>query len=185
MQAFDLAPQVSQIMAQPTDLVAAGAGPESAVRLVHELRRQGYTGRLIAGSTISDPELPRLMGRAGNGTVIPTSFYGDLNERTRSFDAEFIRRAKEAGIARSAAAQFDAATYDIVMIYAAAMKAGKVTGDPAKVVEERTIIRDQLRKMKDFPALEGPISYGANGDALKPVYVIEMQDGKWTSIRRN
>ncbi len=60
-----------------------------------------------------------------------------------------------------------------------------VTGDPAKLAEERTIIRDQLRKMKDFPALEGPLSYGANGDALKLVYVLEMQDGKWTSIRKN
>ena len=36
--------------------------------------------------------------------------------------------------------------------------------------------------MKNFPALEGPISFGSNGDALKPVYVIQMQDGKWTLI---
>ena len=36
--------------------------------------------------------------------------------------------------------------------------------------------------MKDFPALEGPISFGANGDALKPVYVIELKDGKWNLL---
>ena len=36
--------------------------------------------------------------------------------------------------------------------------------------------------MKDFPALEGPISFGKNGDALKPVYIIEMKDGKWNLI---
>ena len=36
--------------------------------------------------------------------------------------------------------------------------------------------------MKDFPALEGPISFGKNGDALKPVYVIELNDGKWNLI---
>ena len=35
--------------------------------------------------------------------------------------------------------------------------------------QERTAIRDSLRAMKDFPALEGPISFGKNGDALKPV----------------
>ena len=36
--------------------------------------------------------------------------------------------------------------------------------------------------MKDFPALEGTISFGKNGDALKPAYVIEMNDAKWNLI---
>jgi branched-chain amino acid transport system substrate-binding protein len=178
-QAFDMAAQVSQLMQQPTDLVGVGAGPEAAVRLAQEMRRQGHKGRLVAGSTIADPELPRLMGKAGDGTVIPTAFYADLNDRSKKFEAEFLRRAKAAGIDRSASAQFDAATYDIVLMYAEAMKNGKVTGDPSKLAAERTAIRDELKKMKDFPALEGPISFGADGDALKPVYIIEMQDGKW------
>src|SRR5271157_849906 len=50
-QAFDLSAQVSQLKASPTDLVGVGAGPEVAARLVQELRRQGDTGRLVAGST--------------------------------------------------------------------------------------------------------------------------------------
>jgi branched-chain amino acid transport system substrate-binding protein len=36
--------------------------------------------------------------------------------------------------------------------------------------------------MKDFPALEGSISFGANGDALKPAYVIEMKDSRWNLL---
>jgi len=178
-QAFDLAPQVSQLVATPTDLVGVGSGPEAATRLVQELRRQGHNGRLVAGSTIADPELPRLMGAAGDRTTIPTTFYGALDDRTKKFEAEFIQRAKAAGIDRTAAAQFDAATYDIVLIYAQAMKTAQVIGDPAKLAAERTAIRDELRKMKDFLALEGPISFGTIGDAVKPAYVIEMKDSKW------
>jgi branched-chain amino acid transport system substrate-binding protein len=181
-QSFDFAAQVSQLKAEPTDLIGVGSGPEAATRLVQELRRQGDTSRLVAGSTISDPELPRLMGSAGDGTTIPTTFYGGQDDHTRKFEAEFIKRAKVEGIERTAAAQFDAATYDIVLIYAEAMRKGKVTGDPARLADERTIIRDQLRTMKDFPALEGPISFGSNGDALKPVYVLEMKDSKWTLL---
>ncbi|MEZ5890194.1 MAG: ABC transporter substrate-binding protein [Xanthobacteraceae bacterium] len=181
-QAFDLAPQASQLAANKTDLVAIGSGPESAAKLAHELRRQNDNSRLIAGSTISDPELPRLMGAAGNGTVIPTAYYAGLNDKTKAFDAEFVKRARAEGIDRSGAAQFDASTYDIVMIFAKAMKEGKVTGDPAKLASERTVIRDEIRNMKDFPALEGPISFGKNGDALKPVYVVEMQNSKWTLL---
>jgi len=181
-QAFDLAPQVSQLVATPTDLIGIGSGPEPAVRLAQELRRQGGKARLVAGSTIADPELPRLMGAAGDGTTIPTAFYSGLDDRTKAFEAEFVKRAKAAGIDRSAAAQFDAATYDIVLIYAQAMKTANISGDPAKLAAERTAIRDELRKMKDFPALEGPISFGSNGDALKPAYIIEMKDGKWNLL---
>jgi branched-chain amino acid transport system substrate-binding protein len=181
-QAFDLAPQVSQLVAQPTDLLGIGSGPETAVRLVQELRRQGGKARPVAGSTIADPELPRLMGVAGNGTVIPTAFYANLNDGTRKFEAEFLKRTKAAGIDRTASSQFDAASYDIVLIYAAAMKATNVTGDSANLANERSAIRDELRKMKDFPALEGAISFGKNGDALKPAYVIEMNDAKWNLI---
>lgn len=181
-QAFDLAPQVSQLKSQPTDLIGVGSGPEPATRLAQELRRQGHTGRIVAGSTIADPELPRLMGKAGDGTVIPTAFYAELNDRTRKFEQEFLKRAKAAGVDRSASSQFDAATYDIVLMYAEAMKRAKVTADPSRLAAERTAIRDELRKMKDFPALEGPISFGENGDALKPVYIIEMKDSKWTLL---
>jgi branched-chain amino acid transport system substrate-binding protein len=181
-QAFDLATQVSQLKAQPTDLIGIGSGPEPAVRLAQELRRQGHAGRLVAGSTIGDSELARRMGNDGNGTVIPSTFYSGVSDKAKKFEDELVKRAKAAGIERSAASQFEAATYDIVQFYAHAMKEAKVSGDPGKLAAERTAIRDTLRAMQPYPALEGPISFGKNGDALKPVYIIEMQGGRWNLI---
>ncbi len=181
-QAFDLSAQVSQLKSEPTDLIAVGAGPEAAIRLVQELRRQGDQGRVVAGSTVGDSELARRMGKDGNGTVIPTTFHSDISDKARKFEEELIKRTKAIGIERSSASQFEAATYDIVMLYAYAMKKTNATGDPSKLASERTSIRDELRAMKDFPALEGPISFGKNGDALKTVYIIEMQDGRWNLI---
>jgi len=181
-QAFDLSAQVSQLKSEPTDLVGVGSGPEPAVRLAQEMRRQGVKGRLVAGSTVGDSELAKRMGNDGNGTVIPSTFYSGASPAAKKFEAEMIKRAKAAGIERSSASQFEAATYDIVQFYAYAMMQAKVTGDPAKLAAERTAIRDALRAMKDFPALEGPISFGQNGDALKPVYIIEMQGGSWKLI---
>jgi branched-chain amino acid transport system substrate-binding protein len=181
-QAFDLSAQVSQLKASPTDLIGVGSGPEAAIRLAQELRRQGHNGRLVAGSTIADSELAIRMGASGDGTTIPTTFFGGVSDKAKAFEAEFVKRAKAAGIERTAASQFDAAAYDIVLFYAHAMKESKVTGEPAKLAAERTAIRDFLRAMPPYPALEGPISFGKNGDALKPVYIIEMQDGKWNLI---
>ena len=180
--AFDLSAQVAQLKANPTDLVGVGAPPEAAIKLAQEMRRQGHNGRLIAGSTINDPDLPARMGKDGNGTVIPSTFFADLNDQTRKFAAEFAIRAKAAGMERIAAGQFDAATYDIVQYYAWAMKEGKVSGDPKRLAEDRTAIRDALKRMKNFPALEGSVSFGADNDALKPVYVQEIRDGKWVLL---
>jgi len=180
--AFDLSAQVAQLKANPTDLVGVGAPPEAAIKLAQEMRRQGHRGRLIAGSTINDPDLPVRMGKDGNGTIIPSTWFAELNDSTRKFAAEFTRRARAANMERHLAAQFDAATYDIVLYYAWAMREGKVTGDPARLAEERTAIRDALKRMRDFPALEGSVSFGADNDALKPVYVQEMRDGKWVLL---
>lgn len=181
-QAFDMSAQVSQLKGQPTDMIGVGSGPDVAVRLAQELRRQAVKSRLVAGSTIGDSELAKRMGNDGDGTVIPTTFYSGVSDSAKKFEAEMIKRAKAAGIERSGVSQFDAATYDIVLLYAFAMKQANVTGDPAKLAADRTAMRDTLRAMKDYAALEGPISFGKNGDALKPVYVIEMQGARWNLI---
>ena len=152
-------------------------------RALHRVSAGRSHGCFIAASTISGSRAASAHGAVGDGTTIPTAFYGALDDRAKKFEAEFIKRAKAVGIDRTAAAQFDAATYDIVLIYAQAMRTANVTGEPSKLAE-RTAIRDELRKMKDFPALEGPISFGSNGDALKPAYVIEMKDSKWNSSAR-
>ena len=185
LQAFDLSPQVAQLKANPSDLVGLGSPPEAAIKLVQEMRRQGHTGRLIAGSTINVPDLPQRMGKDGNGSVVPSTFFAEQNDATRKFTAEFARRAKAANIEQSLASQFDAATYDIVHYYAWAMKEGKVGGDPKRLAEERVAIRDALHRMKDFPALGGLVSFGDDNDALKPVYVQEVRDGKWLLLERH
>jgi len=182
LAAFDLSAQVSQLKAKPSDLVGMGALPETAVKLAQEMRRQGHTGRIVSGSMIADPELPMRIGKEGSGTVCPTTFFADLNDRTRKFAAEFTRRAKAANMERQLAAQFDAATYDIVQYYAWAMREAKVTGDPKRLADERTAIRDALKRMRNFPALEGAVSFGADNDALKPVYVQELRDGRWVLL---
>jgi branched-chain amino acid transport system substrate-binding protein len=62
------------------------------------------------------------------------------------------------------------------------MKEGKVTGDPKRLAEERTAIRDAMKRMRNYPALEGAVSFGGDNDALKPVYIQEARDGKWVLL---
>lgn len=178
-KAFDLSPQVSQLAQLKADVIGFGAPPEAMINLAKEMKRQGVTGRLIAGTTVADPDLPARFGDAGEGTLIGTTFYEDLNDTARKFTKEFAERATKAGFTRKLPNQQDASSYDIVYLYAEAMKRAKVTGNPAKLAEERSAIRDQLRALKEFPALEGKISFGENGDSIKPIYVIEARGGRW------
>ncbi len=178
-KAFDLSPQVSQLGQMKADVIGFGAPPEASINMAKELKRQGVTGRMIAGTTVADPDLPERFGDSGEGTLIGTPFFNELNDDTRKFSQEFAERAKKVGLTRLIPNQTDASSYDIVLMYAEAMKRAKVTGDVAKLAEERTAIRDQLRALKDFPTIEGKITFGDNGDSIKPVYVIEAHKGHW------
>lgn len=62
------------------------------------------------------------------------------------------------------------------------MREAKVTGAPDKLTGELAAIRDALKRVRDFPALEGAVSFGADNDALKPVYVQEITDAKWALL---
>lgn len=182
VKAFDLSPQVSQIVKANPDIVGLGSPPDAAIKLATELKRQGYTGRVIGGSTFADPDLPRRMAPAGDKMTIGTAYFPDLNARTKAFAAEYAKRAKAAGVARIETNQFDAATYDIVLMYADALRATKATGNPANVAKERAAVRDYLAKLKNFPGLEGDISFDQNREALKPIYIIEAKNGAWTLL---
>ena len=116
--AFDLSPQVSQLAQMKPDIIGLGAPPEAAVNLAKELKRQGVVARVIGGTTVADPDLPQRMEGAGDGMTIGTTFFADLNDRTRAFAKEFGVRAAKAGIARHEPNQQDASAYDIVYLYA-------------------------------------------------------------------
>ncbi|HEY0218944.1 MAG TPA: ABC transporter substrate-binding protein [Afipia sp.] len=184
--AFDLAPQVSQLMQKPTDLIAVGTPPEPLLKLAAELRRQGHKGRMLGGSTVADAELPARMGANGEGTLITATFFSGLDdERTRDFVEKFKAKLKQKGETVMEPNQFDATSYDIVSMYAYAMQKAGVTGEKSKIAAERTAIRDQIRQLKNFPALVGPLSINADGDAIKVIYVLEAKNGKWVLVDRH
>lgn len=180
VKAFDLSPQVSTIVQSKPDTVGIGANPESAIKLAVELHRQGYAGRIVGGTTVADPDLPKRMLPAGNGVTIGTTFFKDFNVTTKAFSAEFEKRAKTAGLSRTEPNQMDAATYGIVYMYADAIAKTKVSG--ANLAKDRAAIRDHLANLKDMPALEGAISFNADRDAIKPIYIIEAKQGVWSLL---
>jgi branched-chain amino acid transport system substrate-binding protein len=59
------------------------------------------------------------------------------------------------------------------------MEKAKVTGDKAKVAEERTAIRDALRGIR-FTGITGENTcFDAARDAELPGFIVEIKDVKW------
>lgn len=183
VSSFDLSAQVSQLMQKPSALIGVGAPSDVLLRFLTELRRQGHKGRILGGSSIADADLPERMGPNGEGTLIGATFYSGMESaRVRSFVDRFKEKLKVNGETGIEPSQFDAASYDIVFMYAEAMRRAKVTGDKAKLAVERTAIRDEMRKMKDFPAIVGNLSMGPEGDVVKTIYILEAKANKWVVV---
>lgn len=180
--AFDLSPQVSKLMQANVDIIGLGSPPEGAINLAKEAQRQGLKSRIIGGATFADPDLPSRMAGAGNGMVVGTTYFPDASEKSRNFASEFAARAKAAGSQRSEPNQMDAASYDIVLLYAEGIKTANLSGEPAKLADERKRLRDALSSIKGFPGIEGALTFNSERDMVKPIYVVEAKDGKWSLI---
>jgi branched-chain amino acid transport system substrate-binding protein len=178
---FDLAPQVAQIVARNPDVVALAATPDGAGKVLKELKRQGFKGRVIGSQIFADPNSLELFGEDADGMLIVAGFWWDRNDATRAFTAKFAEENARRGLSQKKIPHHtDAQGYDTVYLLKQAMEAAGVTGDPAKLAAERTAIRDAIKGIR-FTGITGENTcFDAAGDAELPGFVIEIRDQKWT-----
>jgi branched-chain amino acid transport system substrate-binding protein len=74
----------------------------------------------------------------------------------------------------------DANAYDVVYLLKQVIEQAAVTGDPAKLTQERTAIRDALKSVR-FSWITGDNTcFDRERDAELPGFVIEIKDLKWS-----
>ena len=168
------------IEAKP-DIVAIAALPEPASKLVHELRHQGFTGRIISSQLAADPAIVDLLGTDGDGTLLVASFWKGRTAQSAAFDKTFVAENAKRGIRKLGAHHSDAQTYDAVYLIKDLMEKAHVTGDPAKLVEEREAIVGALKGIR-FSGIIGDDICFTGHDAELPGYIIEIKNGQWTKF---
>ncbi|MBN1367726.1 MAG: ABC transporter substrate-binding protein [Dehalococcoidales bacterium] len=67
-----------------------------------------------------------------------------------------------------------------VKAFATAIEQLNITGDPAKLTEERKAIEDFFWTYKDFEAFGGTFNYGDGGRVVKPLYVYQVINNQFT-----
>jgi branched-chain amino acid transport system substrate-binding protein len=180
-KSFDMSAQAAQILQANPDLVAIAALPESASKVIKELRRQGYKGRIIGSQIFADPNVVELFGPEGDGTLLVAGFWMGRNEASQAFNDKFVEETKKRGIHKLGAHHSDAQAYDTVYLLKQVMEKAGVTGDPAKLEEEREAIVAAMEGVT-FSGILGDNICFAGHDAELPGYIIEIKDGQWTKF---
>jgi branched-chain amino acid transport system substrate-binding protein len=173
---FDLAPQIAQIMNPQADLVCVGSVVEGAVKVITEMRRQGHRGRMVGSGLFADPEIARKLGAVGNGALYAAWFFRNASDRARRFTEQFNAENTARGIQKLSPHHTDASAYDIVHLLAQAAREANITGDRAKLREERAALRDKIKTIR-FTGAIGATFFNQNNDAVLPAYVMEVRDG--------
>ncbi|MEM8665433.1 MAG: ABC transporter substrate-binding protein, partial [Pseudomonadota bacterium] len=178
---FDVAPQIAPVVQAQPDLVAVAGLPENAAKTIRELKRQGFEGRMIGSQIFSDPNILELFGDLAEGTTFMAGFHKDSSPAATEFNEKFIAENADRGIRKLGAHHTDAQSYDAVHLFAKVFEEQGITGDPAKLEEERLAIREGLKDVTFSGVLGENLCFNGN-DAELPGYVITIENGEWTLL---
>ena len=179
--ATDLSPHITKLKGNSPGVLAFAGLPEGTAKVMKELRRQGHTSMLIGSQIFADPDIAKILGPDGEDATYVSWYWWDTNDRTRQFEKKFLDEARKRGVNKSGAHHVDASAYDIVYVYADAMRRAGISGDAAKLKAERTAIRDTLQST-NIDGVIGKICFSRDRDSELPAFIIRIKNGQRTLL---
>jgi branched-chain amino acid transport system substrate-binding protein len=179
---LDVSAQVTKLKSLNPDGVVIGADYSQAITVIREMKRQGLMKPVIGGTPLissailkAAPEIP---------VVAPATFYAGMkNAKAEKFVAELqpLLR-KEAGLPQDIEpSMYDANIYEIVSMYVDAVKTAGITGKAEGLDADRAKVRDYMANLTGYDGLGGPIRFNADGDAVKRFFIVQGENGAWTT----
>lgn len=165
-QTKDFTPTLTKVKGTNPDLLFIAAMYSEAGMITQQLKQINYEVPLLGTSALNNEQLIKLAGPAVEGLYLTNNFYaGTPDAHVQSFVKEF----KEAyGIEPD---QFAAVAYDSLGMLVESLK---------KSGTDRTKLRDELAKIKDYQGVTGKTTFNENRDVLKEMVVMQIKDGKFT-----
>ena len=167
----DFMPLLTKIRSVDPELVFyGGVYPEMAL-LLKQSRKTGLKAPWIGGDGIYDVSLIQLAGAdVAEGTY--STMLG-VDPHTVPTAKDFVSRyeARYGEIGSFSAYAYDAAN----VLIEAARRAGK---------KDREAVLAEMKRMKDFPGILGPINFDEKGDAIgKSVGIFKVESGKFKFLK--
>ncbi len=112
--------------------------------------------------------LRELGGDAVEGALFTAGFYsGDTAEDIQSFVSNYTQKYGDEPD------MFAANAYDSMKIVAQALENQGTTGQP----------KTEMAAIEDYPGITGKTSFAENGEALKEVIILKVENGKFSRAR--
>jgi branched-chain amino acid transport system substrate-binding protein len=166
----DLRAQLMKIKAANTEGVLVGSYPPDTVAMLQQAREIGLQQPLFfTTEAVQNPEVLRQAGDAAEGAtyILAAPAAGEAVEKfTAAYEAKF---GKEPEL-------FAAEGYDVIRLIAEA-----IAGTTAESLSGSGI-RDFLRRVRDYAAASGTITFDRNGDVIKPYAIKRIEGGNPKTI---
>ncbi len=161
--------QITKIAQQNPEALYIGGYYTEAAKIAQQAARQGLDVQLLGADGFYSSKLTELGGDAVEGALFTASFFsGDPSEEVQKFVKAYQEKFGETPD------MFAANAYDTMKIIAQAIEEAGTDG-PA--------LRDAIHATKDYPGITGSTSFTENGDVVKEIVVIKVENGQFTRVR--
>ena len=176
------------VAANPDAILIAAAGTPGATPQ-KEIVARGYKGRIYQTHGVANPDFLRVVGKDGNGTILPIGpmlvfeQLPDSNPLKKSA-AEYITKY-EAKYGKGSRSTFGGHAWDAYILLANAVPDALRKAKPG-TKEFRAALRDALENEKEVVATHGVYTMSPqdhNGLDNRARTMIRIDDGKWVLVK--
>jgi branched-chain amino acid transport system substrate-binding protein len=167
----DMIAQLTKIKATQPDFFLFGGNVTEVAQSVRQANEIGLKTQFLALGGVSNDKFPELAGKENIEGMINVSYFETTakNPLAQNFIKNYRSRYN------ADPDMFAAAVYEAFYILQHAV--GKTGVKQANIAQWRDALRDVLAGIKDLPGVQGPTTYGPDGQAVKEVYIIRWENG--------
>ena len=177
--------QILKIVSANPDAVLIGAAGTPGATPQKELIARNYKGRIYQTHGIANPDFLRVVGKDGNGTILPIGpmlVYEQLPDSNpiKKVAADYITKY-EAKYGKDSRTTFGGHAWDAYLLLANAIPEALKKAKPG-TKEFKVALRDALENTKELVATHGVYNMSAtehNGLDNRARTMIKIDNGKW------
>src|SRR5206468_8944260 len=145
----DFSAHITKIKAKNPDMIAIGGTWVEAANMIKEAEKQGLKVLWVGGVGFGNARIIENTGQASEGAVYNATYDKDA---TTEMNQSYVKRLL-AKVPNETPHWPAANCYDAMKILALAIKQANIANTPKTLEEDRKKVREELAKIKDFPAL--------------------------------
>ncbi len=168
----DMIAQLTKIKGNPPDFLLFGGNLTEVAQSIRQAKEIGLKTQFLGLGSVSNDKFLELAGKENIEGMVNVSYFETTaqNPTAKAFIVNYRKRHK------ADPDMFAAAVYEAVYILEHAI--GKTGASYPSLPKWREALRDAIAGIKDLPGVQGPTTFGPDGQADKKVLVMRWENGK-------